>query len=350
MDEIELLRRKVEDPTDMEMGMRSRNVSMGTSLQCNLDCLDCFTKEKRATRWASQETRNMPLDKVEWVAEWMKPMKLELVGPGETTLWKDGQNGFHDLITTFLDHSPETRILLMTNGTYVPPGDWINRINEANVSIDAPDRETFLATKGRDLFDHALSGLRQYMNSEIPKVTAKYVIRRTNIEAVPDFLRLISGLSQEFDRRGDDFRGYFVPVRPKSDESAPTHEQVEALKQNLGILVPRMDPDFIRQTNADQLYRFEEMDERSLQDPCYLLLTDASVGITGKIQGCQRKFGPPEYYIGHVFDSPEDIVRRRWDLFHVNPCYDGRKICAADYLQRSNETYRRVFGNHNLKA
>jgi len=321
--------------------MRVRNLSAGTTLRCNLDCLDCYTQEKRGNI-GSDDVTDIPLETIEIMASLTRPINLELVGPGETTLWREGNKDFNDLVLTFNEISPETQILLLSNSTYVPDGEWKEHVNKVLLSIDAPDRETYQAVKRRDRFGEALDGLREYMRSPVERVWPKYVIRRQNIEQIPQFLALMKSLYDEFDdRRGDRFEVRFVEVSPKYDNSQATDEQMESMRGTVERLRREMDPEFLAHTNLDTL--FEGREELDVQNPCYLLLTDASLSLEGEFGACQRKFGSG-HRLGNIYDPPEVLVRNRWKLFAENPCHEQGKPCPASYLVRRNRIYQEEFG------
>ena len=101
----------------------------------------------------------------------------------------------------------------------------------------------------------------------------------------------------------------------------------------------RNHPEFMEQVKVPMVYSDANRGEAELQNPCYLLLTDASVNHLGDVYACSRKHSEP-YRIGHLDDlkfeeGKRRMNERRWRVFRENPCYTEGFKCFW-YLVKFN--------------
>ena len=81
---------------------------------------------------------------------------------------------------------PQVKLRLITNGTVIPPGEWISEVSEVSVSFDEADKESYLANKGEDLFDKVWNNISWYLNSSpIPSVRVTMIYHRQKLQCGP---------------------------------------------------------------------------------------------------------------------------------------------------------------------
>ncbi len=104
---------------------------------CNLSCDGCTYRHDIA-----------PPPAISYPFKWikninlLKPKSMVVIGGGEPTLYKEGENNFLKLTNEIKAIVPDISMGLITNGTYMPEGNWAINFDWMRISLDAARPET----------------------------------------------------------------------------------------------------------------------------------------------------------------------------------------------------------------
>lgn len=155
-----------------------RHMEFHPSDVCNLACRDCTYGHDDPTRKPSPI--NFPFQELQKIAH-LKPRSMVIIGGGEPTLYKSGNNSFQEMIEEVCHSNPGIVLALVTNGTHKPPGDWPSRLNWIRVSLDAASEDTFSAFRGKPLFHRVLQNFLHYLDYDVQYVGLSFLFARSNV-------------------------------------------------------------------------------------------------------------------------------------------------------------------------
>jgi sulfatase maturation enzyme AslB (radical SAM superfamily) len=85
-------------------------------------------------------------------------------------------------------------LALVTNGTYKPPGDWPNRLSWLRVSLDAATETTYMAFRGKPLFDRVIKNYLSYLDYAVRYVGISFLFAQANVHDYATVARFIFDL------------------------------------------------------------------------------------------------------------------------------------------------------------
>ena len=158
--------------------------------RCNIDCFMCW-------RQYAQDTTigDMSLDTFKKVVPLMDYMdSVVLQGSGEPFFNRE----FIPMLRLAGEHTSGIRFA--TNGTMMTEANAEelvkNRVHTVMISLDAAKQETYEKIRRGSKWEHVIRNLeklinvKERMNSPYPEITFEYVLMRTNVEELDEFVRL----------------------------------------------------------------------------------------------------------------------------------------------------------------
>lgn len=145
---------------------------------CNLTCRGCTYGHDDAA--LKPPPINYPFESIFKVAQ-LRPLSMVIIGGGEPTLYQSNGARFQEMVAEVVRTSPGTRLALVTNGTYKPPGDWPHRFHWIRVSLDAATSATFSGFRGKPLFDRVIGNFLDYLDYDLHEVGVSFLFARSNI-------------------------------------------------------------------------------------------------------------------------------------------------------------------------
>ena len=224
--------------------------------ECNLDCYFCITQRYLRTRREEVgEMRTLPADYmlklVDFLTAW-GVRGLCISGGGESTLHKS----LPDLI---LHAKDKMDVAVVTNATLITDklAEALMYCRWVAMSIDAADRQTYKAVKGRDYFDRAIAGvskltkLRRQTNSSVD-LCYKFLVLPENTSTIYEACKLSKELGvQDFHVRPVDFergdiRGHkqLNISREKVEEQFALCHEEETKDFHVYTVTHKFDPEF----------------------------------------------------------------------------------------------------------
>lgn len=170
------------------------HIQIEPTTKCNLRCPSCRRIE------VIKHPKNMSLEEFKTIIETIQPKKITLSGQGEPLL--------NSQITEMIKYAKSmgSSINMTTNGTLLK--ERAEEIFESGldlfgVSIDAPDRESYIRIRGGDYFGSIIEGIKEIvnlkrrLNRKYPKIRTCFVIQGKNTEKLVEFIRLSSEIDAD---------------------------------------------------------------------------------------------------------------------------------------------------------
>jgi MoaA/NifB/PqqE/SkfB family radical SAM enzyme len=273
---------------------------------CNLACCGCTYGHDDPAR--KPPPINFPFHQIHKIAQ-MKPRSMVIIGGGEPTLYRSGNDHFQEMIEDVCNTNPGIVLALVTNGTYRPPGDWPNRLSWIRVSLDAATQDTYAAFRGKSLFNHVLQNYLSYLDCDVRYVGISFLFARSNVHDYATVARLIFDLvKREKPYALHKVNIQYRPLRrdPYHDEQpfnqAITDRQIQkAISQirKLADASPEM-RDFLRnQTNVTAILGGNTHPPHNFSR-CYYSQTFRIVRANGDLRPCFIRVSEPDFILGNI--------------------------------------------------
>lgn len=312
---------------------------------CNLDCQWCTYRERdRAASLSLAEIRK---------AAALRPAEVLIAGGGEPTLFRDGPCDFSDVIRCLREELPGTRLRLITNGTFIPKGEWADEVDEISISVDDSTAGDFISHKGRDLFGRVWGNIEEYLRRRTP--TFIRVTKIYNSENVLDSIALSRKLYQIWTEMPDGAkkRHFKFMVFPMADDTAQgtayacsvlnddTAKRWRDALTGISVSDPGM-YQFLRE-HTNLLTVADGVPSEEPGEYCSNLAHYALLGADGMLYPCFAacsSFGSVN--LGPVDQDAESLYARRCELFYRKPlgCRAGCRPGNVFYGKLSLEYYR----------
>lgn len=179
--------------------------------ECNLNCYFCITQRYlRTNRAEVGEMRQLPAEYmfrlVDFLAKW-GVRGLCISGGGEPSLHKDIHKVIQHAVEAGMD------VAFVTNATLITDklAESLIQCRWVALSIDAGDRDTYKAVKGKQYFDKAIAGVSKLtqlrrQNSSKVDLCYKFLVLPENVGSIHKACRLAKELGvQDFHARPVDF-------------------------------------------------------------------------------------------------------------------------------------------------
>lgn len=287
---------------------------------CNLDCQGCTYTRIREDEPEKDIPAVFPFPRLD-VLRKLNPAAIVVVGGGEPTLYRDSQHRFNQLIQQIHRLLPTTRLALITNGVFFPPGQWYHCLDWARISIDAAEASTYRAFRGRDMFQEVCRNLLNYLQTPIPYTGVGFLYSTANIHEYAGFIRFFHSLvNANLPESLDKFNIQFRPLRqdPRQQGLAfpesVSPEQIKAVVRELAVLAAesREMEEFIKnRTNATTVEQGNAHQPLSFS-ACFYSLIFNILRADGRLFPCFVNVDEPGFCLGNILhDSPETIVLNR---------------------------------------
>ncbi len=324
--------------------------------KCNLKCKWCSYANSELARDA-----HLKYEDVVKITSF-NPEEILIVGGGEPTLYQDGNKNFNDVVLRFRELMPDVKLRLITNGTYIPKGEWINKINEISISLDAASRDSYKNGKGRDLFDVVWKNIFDYLkvveneDSMLENVRVTIVYGNTNIEEAWKLSHMLWNELQKLQRAkiisAKTASKLFFLMLPKADDFNPEnpyiiHSITQEQKVKWKKLIDKSKKDrsfynFIL-NNSNVCKILDNNLEAIPAERCSSVTNYLLIGADKKIRPCYSTYIAKQgVVLGTLDSSDRELIMARQKLFHnslSNFCQKGCRPGVTFYGLKAYERY-----------
>lgn len=312
---------------------------------CNLKCRGCtYGHDNSETK---PKPISFPFDKLEKLALF-KPESILISGGGEPTLYNSSGKRFDDLVCRIKEILPKSRIAFVTNGTYIPGGDWVKYLDWIRVSVDAAAPDTYERVRGANRFNDVINNVLKYLESPVKFVGVSFLYSRDNISEYVPFAEYFFNLVKR--KSPENLKKLNLQYRPlRKDPKDKGREFPEAvteteIRKTIGDIVSLASSskemeDFLRdQTNIEAILGGNSHYPHNFSK-CYYSQLFHIVRANGDLRPCFIRVIEPEFLIGNIIqDDPLKIAlnsiymraRRKEDC---DP--SGCRQCHVNYVLES---------------
>ena len=327
--------------------------------QCNLNCAWCSYKNV-------DRSTHLKFDDLEKTAS-LLPDEVLIAGGGEPTLYEDDGRTFNDAVLKLAELLPKTKLRLITNGTIIPSGEWINTIDEISISLDEPRRSCYRGSKGKDLFNSIWQNMLWYLKeSPIPSVRVTAIYDKTRVGRS---LQLARKLSKAFDSlvkrnrlsstKAENFRFMMFPMACDESPDAPyaSTELTSGEKDKWRKKIERIkadDPRFWKFISEHTNVALQPLKDLGIPSVgcCWPLADYILVGADRKYYPCFAASSSfRDHNLGSVCQDPKKLLAKRKRKFHDIPrrCRQGCRPSSTFYGLRVFDGAVKQF-NHRVLA
>ncbi|KPA11117.1 Glycosyl transferase, group 1 domain protein [Candidatus Magnetomorum sp. HK-1] len=312
---------------------------------CNLQCSWCTYKSK-------DSDKSIQFDDLSYVSR-LSPMEILIAGGGEPTLFKESTYSFTDVIHFLRTNLPGTRLRLITNGTLIPKGDWLAKVDEISVSVDNECSKSYLSNKGKNLFDAVWKNIQVYLyESSVPIIRVTKIFNQHNlVESITLAEKLYSIWNNPAlnNVKRHYFRFMLFPMANDKDQKSPYDSSKLSISQktaweNILSSIKSDNPDLhsflITNTNLLDIANIEPTAPPA--EKCWTVTNYLLIGADRKIYPCFVTCSSfKSLAIGSLDITPESLTKIRENLFSYPPlqCSAGCRPGSIFYGLRSKEYY-----------
>lgn len=189
--------------------------------KCNLNCFHCHFREQGDVFFYE-----------EWlkiIADEVKPKAISLAGGGEPTLYPN----FAETIEFLKSGKSNPDIGLITNGVFIPKGNWVKNISWLRVSLYSVINDNY-AGKNSNVQQIVLNNIFRYMNMEDLNMLGVSLLYYNDnmvdcITLAFELFKMLQSSKRDFSKFNLQFKRAFVM-------SDPRNLQVETHIENLKLL------------------------------------------------------------------------------------------------------------------
>ena len=131
--------------------------------RCNLACKGCTYGHDVAAE--KPDPVSFPFSQLHRIQD-LEPASIVIVGGGEPTLYKSEGRRFAEMVLELRRILPTTKFALITNGTFVPDGNWTDELSWVRLSVDAANPHTYELVRGRPMLERVMRGFTRYLDFE----------------------------------------------------------------------------------------------------------------------------------------------------------------------------------------
>lgn len=188
---------------------------------CNLNCLGCTYQNQHSI---SSIKEQFPLSSMDSLKK-INPKTIVIVGGGEPTLYKNLNFTIDDFILHLKKALPNSHFGMITNGTFLAPGDWLKHLEWIRISIDSASTNRYAQMRGKNLFDKVIINLHRYLKSDVPKVGVSFLYSKFNYDEYFDFfLSIFNRVSLKEPDLLHKLQFHFRPLRHKDNKIDIDHK------------------------------------------------------------------------------------------------------------------------------
>lgn len=156
--------------------VKARHIEFHPTDLCNLTCKGCTYGHDDHILPPVQ----FPFDQVEKLAEF-DPLSMVIAGGGEPVAYRWKHYHFPELIQEIRRVLPDTKLALVTNGTFIPAGNWPVHFDWIRVSLDASTPATYESYRGKPVFQKVTANILRYLDFPVKYVGVGFVFSKFNI-------------------------------------------------------------------------------------------------------------------------------------------------------------------------
>jgi len=316
----------LDNPILKEVGL----VEFHPTNKCNLKCSYCTYDDRNTEVFSFSE-----IDRIIN----LNPKALLIAGGGEPTVYSSEGKKFSDLIDYIKEKLPDVEIGLITNGVFLPPGNWQRHISWIRLSVDASDAETLKFLKGTNQIDKILDNLVSYLKSPIPYVGAGFVFNGFNIRQSAEFASKLYHYAKERveNRQLKKLNIQYRPTCPTPECSACPSEFYAKIKRDDKIFYKEVvrdreiekfeamrkedegkDAFVTKQTNYLKIKRGIKSRDGLNFNKCYITLAKWIITANGVIYPCVMKAHQFKKSMGNILeDDIKDIIKKQQSYFNL---------------------------------
>lgn len=314
--------------------------------QCNLNCFHCHFREK-GDQFFEEEWIDLVLNEI-------SPKAISLAGGGEPTLYPD----FNKTICRLKNGDSNPQIGLITNGVFIPEGEWPGLLSWLRVSLYSVTNHLYA---GRDpaFQQKVISNIETYMNmDQLSMLGVSLLYYHGNavdcIRLSYILYKLLKKSKRQIDRFNIQFKRAFVLSDPEHLNESVYHEnrnfipgEQELLKaiqykEQLCLKDPGFDLFLSRCANFEQMEDFARNGrERAIAQlnpdrlppqnfaNCFVVLENRLITPDGYAYSCpsiaeNRK---PQFALGHILDQNSEYTKNILKYYNCNSAWCNTRFC-----------------------
>jgi MoaA/NifB/PqqE/SkfB family radical SAM enzyme len=294
---------------------RIRHMEFHPSDVCNLSCRDCTYAHDDPER--KPPPINFPFEEISKIAQ-LKPRSMVIIGGGEPGLYKSGEHRFQEMVEQVQTTNPDIHLALVTNGTYKPPGDWPDRFRWIRLSLDSAGPDTYLAFRGKPMFQRVIRNYLNYLDHETRYVGLSFLFGRANVHDYAAVAWFMFELVRR--KKPQALHKVNIQYRPlRRDPSrhdrpfsqAVTAEQIRRVVTEIRELAdssPEMKAFLRNQTNIPAILGGNTHPPHPFSR-CYYSQTFRIIRASGDLRPCFVRVSEPDFSLGNLHtDSLETIA------------------------------------------
>lgn len=292
-----------------------RHMEFHPSDVCNLTCMDCTYGHDE------EETKPLPINfsfgSLQKIAQ-LKPRSMVVIGGGEPTLYVHNKRRFQEMNEEILQNMPKISLALVTNGTFIPKGDWPNHYAWIRLSLDAASTETYRNFRGKDFFDKTIKNYLRYLDFDVPHIGISFLFARSNIHEYAQVASFIYELVKK--EKPQHLHKVNIQYRPLRRDPYEYHKEfTEAVSQeqinraveeviHLAKSSKKMKAFLRDQTNISAILGGNSHPPLDFKR-CYYNETFKIIRANGDIRPCFIRVTEPDFIAGNIHrDSLESIA------------------------------------------
>ncbi len=292
-----------------------RHMEFHPSDVCNLTCTDCTYGHDEA------ETKPLPINfdfnSIKNIAN-LQPQSMVIIGGGEPTLYVDKKRRFQAMTKEILNYMPGISLALVTNGTFLPPGDWPNSYSWIRLSLDAATPHTYKNFRGKNFFSRVIRNYLKYLDFNVKHVGISFLFAKSNIHEYAKVAEFIFSLIKK--EKPQHLHKVNIQYRPlrrdpyeydKPFAEAVTQKQVNKAVQEVLQLAntsKEMETFLRQQTNITAILGGNSHPPLDFSR-CYYSQTFKIIRANGDLRPCFIRVTEPDFILGNIHeDSLETIA------------------------------------------
>jgi sulfatase maturation enzyme AslB (radical SAM superfamily) len=179
------LRRNGQLLSEDEIGDRLREYAAIRHMEfhpsdiCNLTCCGCTYGHDDPERRPLPV--NFPFQAINKISQ-LQPRSMVIIGGGEPTLYRSGKYRLQEAVEEIVSTNAGIALALVSNGTYLPSGNWPDRLSWIRLSLDAATEETYRAFRGKPLFSRVIKNYLSYLDYAARYVGISFLFARSNVQ------------------------------------------------------------------------------------------------------------------------------------------------------------------------
>ena len=318
-----------------------RHMEFHPSDVCNLTCCGCTYGQDDPDR--KPPPVDFPFHEIKKIAQ-LKPGSIVIIGGGEPTFYRNSRYRFQEMVEEICTTNPGVALALVTNGTYLPPGNWPHLFRWVRLSLDAASEATYLAFRGKPGFNRVIHNYLRYLDYDIGYVGISFLFARSNIHEYAAVAKLIFELvMKEKPRALNKVNIQYRPLRRDPHQydrpftQEVTLEQIQKAVSEVRALAdssPEMKAFLRNQTNITAVLGGNAHPPHPFSR-CYYSQVFRIVRANGDLRPCFIRAAEPGFILGNIqTDALETIAlnalyigaRRK---LHCDP--DGCRQCHVNY-------------------